>query len=208
MSSTTKICSGCGQAKPRTEFYIAHKATATRKAKLSGRCKNCEADRKQERYAGQPTPGKINRNRARHRAVADLIEAHQVEFDALYEKRLCEAADEAQALAQQQAAQEHYGDQPVRLRPGRRRQGEKPADRIDVARCPHCIRHHDRGHVCAVCGAAPGESLSDSRNEKRVTRNAQRITSLAPPRRVTTVDPAALAEFNTGTQRARGAGRR
>lgn len=148
MSTATKICTACGKEKPRTEFCSAGNG------KLTSRCKDCDAERKRAEYKGN-NGAKINRNRARHRAIAALIERHADEFEALYEQHLVEAAEEAEALATEKSAQEHYRDEPVRLRPGKRRSGQKAGDRIDVARCPHCIRHHDRGHVCAKCGAAP-----------------------------------------------------
>lgn len=152
MTAGAKRCSKCGQDKPRSEFYVAHKATPTRKEKLAAKCKPCENSRERPNVITQP---KINRTRARHRAVAELIERHQDEFDSLYERHLGEAAEEAEALAKESAAREHYRNEPVRLRPGKRRSGQKAGDRIDVARCPHCIKHHDRGHVCVKCGTAP-----------------------------------------------------
>lgn len=141
--------------------------------------------------------------RARGRAVTELIARHKAEYDhlfSLYRGEVQAEAEQIDQAAKQQADHDH-GDEPARLKTGRRAKGQKPVDRIDVARCPHCIRHHDRGHVCTVCGAAPGASLSDSRNKNRVT-------NLPPSRQAATVDPAALAEFNAGTQRAREAARR
>jgi hypothetical protein len=54
--------------------------------------------------------------------------------------------------------------------------GETVVDRIDVARCGSCARHHDRGHECAVCGAKPGPDavlLSDNEGRKRRVRGVQ-----------------------------------
>jgi ribosomal protein L32 len=146
--SNTKTCTGCGKTKPRDEFYLRHRGRGD--GDRQSQCKACC----RLRGGGQTQP-KINRNRARHRAIADLIERHEAEFTDLLEQRLAEARQEAEALVREQAAQEHYKDEPVRLRPGRRLTGQKAGDRIDVARCPHCVKHHDRGHVCPKCGMAP-----------------------------------------------------
>ncbi len=34
-------------------------------------------------------------------------------------------------------------------------------DRIDVARCAHCVESHDHGHVCAYCGTAPDDGQTE-----------------------------------------------
>lgn len=195
-SEGTKVCSRCKQEKPRSEFYVAHKATATRKAKLRNMCKDCDNSR--QRHV-KPTAAKVNRNRARHRAVADLIAKHQDEFEDLYAMYRVEAEEEAEALKSSDEAREHYKDEPVRLRSGARKSGQKAGDRIDVARCPHCVRHHDRGHVCTVCGAAPGQQSMQA---------PRRRPAVAAARGQTRVDSAALEEFNSGTQRAREAASR
>lgn len=151
MSTETKACRQCNEAKPLSEFY--NRGRGRGEHDVQATCKDCS----KKRHGGQ-TGAKINRNRARHRAIAVLVERHADEFEALYERCLAEAAAEAEALAQTTDAKQHYGDGkggPVRLRPGKRLTGQKAGDRIDVARCPHCIRHHDRGHVCVKCGAAP-----------------------------------------------------
>lgn len=147
-----KVCTACGESKPPTEYY-AHPNTADR---LRPRCKKCDIAAPRSREA---VGAKINRQRARHRAIAELIERHEDEFRALMEIRLIEAQEEADALAASPAAREHYKGEPVRLKPGQRMPGQKAGDRIDVARCPHCIKHHDRGHVCTKCGAAPAAAL-------------------------------------------------
>ena len=90
------------------------------------------------------------RNRARHRATAALIQAHADEFETL----LADATDEVRAEAE--ALAEHGAEgQMTRLRPGPRRRGQDVAERLDVARCPECAGHHDRGHICTNCGASP-----------------------------------------------------
>lgn len=146
----TKVCPKCGESKALSDFY-PHPQTR------DGRhpsCKKCDNAKPRK-----TTAAKLNRMRARHRALADLIKFHEDEFQALLAIRLAEAREEAEALAASPEAVEHYQNEPVRLRPGKRMPGEKAGDRIDVARCPHCVKHHDRGHVCPKCGTAPAASL-------------------------------------------------
>lgn len=145
-----KLCPKCDQVKQLDDFY-PHPQTR------DGRhpsCKKCDNTRPRK-----VTPAKVNRMRARHRALADLVRFHEDEFQALLSIRLAEAQEEAQELASHPEATKHYANEPVRLKPGKRMAGEKAGDRIDVARCPHCVKHHDRGHVCAKCGTAPAVAL-------------------------------------------------
>lgn len=147
---SAKDCPKCGETKPLGDFY-PHPQTR------DGRhpsCKKCDNAKPRK-----VTAAKVNRMRARHRALADLIKFHEDEFQALLAIRLAEAREEADALAASPEAAEHYQNEPVRLKPGKRMPGEKAGDRIDVARCPHCVRHHDRGHVCPKCGTAPAAAL-------------------------------------------------
>lgn len=199
-----KTCRTCGESRPLGEFHARNRGRGS--GDVQADCKACQSTR-----GGGQTQVKVNRVRARHRAVADLIAFHEAEFETLLAIRVAEATEEAEALAATSEAKKHYGDGkggPIRLRPGKRKKGQQAGDRIDVARCPHCIRHHDRGHECGVCGAAPGETLRDTRNANRVTqrvapRNQNLVSS--PSRPPKGIDPAALAEFNRGTQRARDA---
>lgn len=91
--------------------------------------------------------------RARGRAVTALIAAHEAEWEHLFAAKRAEVQAEVDAV--DEAGADHYGTEPTRLKTGRRKQGQTVVDRIDVARCPHCIKHHDRGHACPKCGAAP-----------------------------------------------------
>lgn len=141
-----KKCTRCGETKPLSEFYT-HPQTRDR---LAPHCKKCDNQRSRK-----ATGAKINRTRARHRAVADLITFHEDEFEALLAIRLAEAQAEAEALAHDPVAQDFYHTEPVRLKPGKRMAGQTIRDRIDVARCPECVKHHDRGHACPACGASP-----------------------------------------------------
>lgn len=196
---TKKRCSLCEENKPLDDFY-------TNANGIQGRmpyCKDCDKARPRRR-----TNARVIRLRARARAVADLINFHREEWEALFAIRTAEAAEEAEALAATPEAAEHYKDEPVKLRPGQRTEGQTVSDRIDVARCPHCIKHHDKGHVCESCGARPGD-------QKLVTRNMSVVRqqpAKPPPSGVRPkgpgVDAAALAEFNAGTQRASMGGRR
>lgn len=118
--------------------------------------------------------------RARARALEDLAKLHPDDFAALFAARKAEAEQEFQRL--QDASTDDYaeandhmtetgiqslatrtrGGQPpsfepvvATLKPGPRKPGEDVTDRLDVARCPECRAHHDRGHVCKACGANP-----------------------------------------------------
>lgn len=140
----TKVCTGCGKEKPRSEFHL-RKAGGN---KRNPRCRDCDNSRTRT-----ATPARVIRVRARHRAVAALIERHRTEFEELMAEATESARTEAEALAEDPAAAEHYQpDETVRLRPGPRRAGQDVTERIDVARCTNCATHHDRGHVCPNCG--------------------------------------------------------
>jgi hypothetical protein len=108
----------------------------------------------------KPTAARLIDQRARRRATQTLIEIHRDEFQRLYDLHRAEAEQEAEHLATAPEAVEHYRSEPVRLKPGARLAGQKVGDRIDVARCAHCVKHHDRNHVCPKCGAAPNHALT------------------------------------------------
>ena len=104
--------------------------------------------------------------RARRRATSELIARHQDEWDSLYARQRTFAEEEARQLEEAAAAKHSsLGDlekvlddkpaEPPRLMPGRRLPQQTALDRIDVARCPSCVAHHDRGHRCRACGQAP-----------------------------------------------------
>ena len=107
----------------------------------------------------KPTAARLIDQRARRRAQQQLIANHRDEFRDLYEWHLRNATSEAQMLATK-ASEIHPTTEPPRLMTGARKPGQDVADRIDVARCPHCVRHHDRGHVCAKCGAVPETAVA------------------------------------------------
>jgi hypothetical protein len=102
----------------------------------------------------KPTAARLVDQRARRRATQALIDIHRDEFRELYQWHRRNAASEAQTLAVK-ASETHPTTEPPRLMSGARKPGQDAVDRIDVARCPHCVKHHDRGHVCAKCGARP-----------------------------------------------------
>lgn len=106
----------------------------------------------------KPTEARLIDQRARRRATQALIEKYRDEFGTLYEMHRRAAEVEAGVLAEvssEHRESRHATPEPPRLMPGRRLPGEDATDRIDVARCPHCVKHHDRGHVCTKCGAHP-----------------------------------------------------
>jgi hypothetical protein len=103
--------------------------------------------------------------RARRRATSELIARHPDEWASLYARQRSFAEEEARQLAAAAAEQHSSLDDlekvldgpvdPPRLMSGRRLPEQTVIDRIDVARCPSCIAHHDRGHRCRACGQAP-----------------------------------------------------
>lgn len=155
----TRSCNTCRESKPVGEFYGRNT-----------KCKDCDNARPRERSLS-----KIVRVRGRHRAVAELIKRHEPEFRQLLEVCTDQAAQEAEELAASAAVRSAVATPgpcatasvaspepaaaaspaPLRLKPGQRRPGQTPTDRIDVGRCAECIGHHDRGHTCTNCGAAP-----------------------------------------------------
>jgi len=159
-AAPTRKCTACGQLKPVDEFYRRHRDGRT--SKICPRCRDCDNTRTRSR-----TEARVVRVRARHRAVADLIANHRAEFDALLERHALAARAEASALATAAAQQHadsadhhphatpHPAEELPRLRPGPRRPGQTVTERLDVARCAQCVKHHDRGHTCPNCGAAP-----------------------------------------------------
>lgn len=193
---TAKTCSRCEETKPLSDFYAA-------KTGIHGvmpYCKKCDCKRPRRK-----THARVIRLRARARAVSDLIRFHPDEFEALFAIRTAEAKVEAEQLADTEEGAEHFGDTPVMLRPGKRPDGQTVVDRIDVTQCPDCVKHHDRGHTCAVCGSTPDRPATLPRRPGPVVEAPRPVPSGIRPRR--TVDPAVLAEFNAGTARAKAAAR-
>lgn len=139
---------GCSLVKPIEEFYFTGPGKKWRKAI----CRDCDNARPRP-----VTVTKIIRNRARHRAAQRLVEMFPVEFTALMEQELISAAKE-HAILQAIGAEEAHYDVPVRLKPGRRREGQEPEHRIDTAKCRRCHITHDRGHRCPNCGHTEEEA--------------------------------------------------
>jgi hypothetical protein len=133
-----------------------------------------------ERNRHRPyTEDRAVRNRARHRAVAALVELHRDEFERLYANEMDVAVAEAARI------REHVAPTPVatssakprevlatRLRPGPRPAGLPFTDRIrdDVGACPRCAVHHDTGHRCPVCGAEPQMGEQEARRRVATLR--------------------------------------
>lgn len=112
-----KRCRTCGEMKPRSDFYTRRDAVDG----LAGQCKSCENGRKRQ------DPARIIRNRARQRAVEDLIRAHQSEFKDLQAKHLKQAQTQAAAIAAAEGLDE---DAVVLLRSGPAADGEQVTDRV------------------------------------------------------------------------------
>lgn len=84
--------------------------------------------------------------RARTRALKILVEQHQAEYDVIIFQ---------QAMTQALAEIDQLGVD-VRLKTGRRKEGESITDRI-AELCTDCSQHHSGGHKCDVCGSEPGK---------------------------------------------------
>lgn len=136
---THRTCSICDVEKPIDDFYRQAGGRA-------GRMSHCIACNNRR----PPTVTRIVRNRARSRAMALLVQAHEGEFARLYERQFQVARAEHEAL--QQAAAGNPDAEHARLRPGPVRAGETKIDRLDVARCQRCLTHHDAEHECPDCG--------------------------------------------------------
>lgn len=141
-------CTKCGQIKPVSDFY------SRAKGKPKPYCKDCDNTR-----ARPASESKLLNNRARHRAVEDLIARHRDEFEDLLALHRLDVKSEAARLTKEAAELGVSGDLP-RLRPGQRKRGQTPVTRLDVGRCTTCARSHDRGHVCPKCGAAPPRAFT------------------------------------------------
>lgn len=152
-----RACRECGKALPESEFY------GNGKGGLMIRCKTCDNGRERKQSQAQ-----IIRRRARQRAAAALVKAHQAEFDHLVEFFTEHAQTELDVLDDMERASP---EEPTRLRPGRRRQTDAVVDRVnalwvEVGKCSECSHHHGHGHACMNCGAEPvrhADPLPDQR---------------------------------------------
>lgn len=135
-----KRCASCSKTKPAAEFFaVKHTATG-----LSSHCRDCENRR-------SPTETRMIRVRARHRAMAALVESHRDEFARLLDLETVKAREEHEKLKQASDGNPDAGL--ARLKPGPKRKGQTDVtERLDVARCQSCHTHHDDEHVCPSCG--------------------------------------------------------
>ena len=139
-------CAACHEMKSVEAFYT-HTNGKTNRPQLSRRCKDCDNGRQR-----QPTPTRMVRNRARNRAMAELVTLCPEMFEQLYDKHLARALREHEALTYLAAQRGDADATVVRLRPGPPRAGQSVTERLDVARCPRCHEYHDHGHQCPSCG--------------------------------------------------------
>jgi hypothetical protein len=146
-----KRCANCGVVKPLADYYTKSNG---RQRVHEAWCKKCSNQRVRSNE-----PNRVIRNRARQRATTRLVQLNQKAFEQLMAEELAKAYVEAATLAKAPAAKDHFGDRPVLLRPGARMATEGVTDRIDVGRCPDCIKSHDRGHTCLTCGSKPGDPV-------------------------------------------------
>ena len=187
-----KRCSKCKVSKPVKEFG---KMTAASDGRYP-QCAKC-------RQGKAVTTKAVLRSRARSRALRDLEQAHAGEFAVLLAFRFAEAKAEAAELAETVEGQEHFTETVPRLTGGKRREGQTVVDRIDVARCPDCVKSHDAGHECSTCGATPADPrprklMARKRPAPTVTLRREGGTKAGP----SGLDPAPFREFNAGTARA------
>lgn len=155
----TKRCPRCRETKFVDEFHAQTRRNGD--IRRQGWCKACH----REDQVGQKkrlTPTKQKRTRARQRATAELLQLHYDEFRVLLEKHqaIVEAEFNAITEAAVKAGLTIPADGIVRLRTGIRLADQGITDRMDVARCPDCARHHDAGHVCEACGQAPSQQAT------------------------------------------------
>lgn len=181
-----KRCSLCTETKPLDAF-------GKMSASKDGRYPQCLDCRKGKQ--SKPTARAVLRSRAQARAHRDLKEAHEGEFAVLLAFRLAEVKAEAAELAETPEAAEHFTGTVPRLTGGRRRESQTALDRIDVARCPDCVRHHDGGHACGTCGATP-------ENPAPVRLQRRRPVIVTPRFGTSGLDPQEFRDFNAGTARA------
>lgn len=134
--------------------------------------------------------------RAMNRSLARLRDAHRDEYERYLEEELRNAREEADHHIAQSVV-EHPGEQvppqagpggrvtakspvPPTIKPGPKKVQDNPVvtslgreiavPREDVARCPYCVRYHDRGHECSSCGRpAPGSRRETVPNLRSVS---------------------------------------
>jgi hypothetical protein len=143
----TKVCTKCRVEQPIANYY----ENALSRGGRMAHCMTCNNRR-------PPTETRMVRNRARSRAYKVLADKYPAEFAEIYDEELQKArVEHTQVSAAAAAAGLH--DAPVaRLKPGKKRNGETAADRLDVARCPSCHTHHDAEHECPGCGETTPET--------------------------------------------------
>ncbi len=151
MTSGAKTCTKCERTKPLDEFPLHAR---TRDGRDSW-CRDCS------NRGRKPTSKRYIRNRARQRATAELVKLHYDEFCQLLEAHTEYVADELEMLRDAAASQREHDVDAPRLKPGPARKNQDVVDRLDVARCAHCAPHHDRGHICPMCGATPEEVAAE-----------------------------------------------
>jgi len=157
----TRTCNKCGQSKPLTEFYI----NGPSKGGRMGVCRDCN------NRARRLTAAKVIRNRATMRTYRALAQRHRDEYDRLLADELEKARAEHAAVQAAAAARGNDDADIARLKPGPLSQdlGETSTlERLDVARCPSCHQHHDRGHACPTCGEDTTEPTSDAKRPRDV----------------------------------------
>lgn len=139
LPADTKPCTKCKVEKPcdETGFYKDKRA----RDGLSSWCRECTNSQPKAQ-----TRVRIIRNRARHRAVALLVENHPEEFGILYELCRADAEEEDERLTADPETRARFGNATPRLRTGRRKPGEPPETRVNESWCPRCAAYHALDH--------------------------------------------------------------
>lgn len=131
-------CTKCGESKPATSRWFYRDKNS--RSGLFSWCKTCL-----NAIPKTQTRARVIRNRARHRAIARLVELHRDQFEALYESARADAIEEDEWLSGDPENVARFAGQTPRLKPGPRQQGEVQP-RIDDKWCATCSAYHARGH--------------------------------------------------------------
>jgi rubrerythrin len=141
----------------------------------------CQMHYDRERAAHRTREDKVLPTRARHRALAALVEAHRDEFRELYDQALEDVAVEAEelrALAEAQGVELADQRRVFRLKRGPAGDDQDVLDRIHQDQghtCSACSRVHDRGHACPECGTTVGMPVERDTSKPEIRQHAKEL---------------------------------
>lgn len=162
-----KKCPKCGETKDLTARYFYRDKNSRTGFFLW--CKTCVNNKPRAK-----TRNRIIRNRARHRAVAQLVALHPEQFQALYESARADAIEEDERISNDPEIKAQFGETTPRLRSGRRAEGDEPKPRIDEKWCATCAAYHARGHHEKKEPVLPGLIDDFNRGTSRARKAAYR----------------------------------